>query len=60
MAFHWPSFSPSFERAPHHNTTDNPLRAVIRRLNSVAGFAELSISLIGHTLNGPQTLQSTA
>jgi len=25
MAFHRPSFSPSFERAPHHTTTENPL-----------------------------------
>ena len=25
MAFHRPSFFPSFERAPHHTTTENPL-----------------------------------
>ena len=24
MAFHRPSFSPSFERAPHHTTTEDP------------------------------------
>jgi hypothetical protein len=35
MAFHRPRFSPSFERAPHHTTTENPLRAVVHRLNSV-------------------------
>jgi len=29
---------------------------VILRLNSVAGFAEPALSLIGHTPNGPQTL----
>jgi len=25
VAFHRPSFSPSFERAPHHTTIENPL-----------------------------------
>jgi hypothetical protein len=24
LAFHRPSFSPSFERAPHHTTAENP------------------------------------
>ena len=32
------SFLPSLERAPYF--TENPRRAVILRLNSVAGFAE--------------------
>jgi hypothetical protein len=42
MAFHRPSFSPSFERAPHHTTTANPLRVVILRLNScVVGFSTI-------------------
>jgi len=56
MAFHRPSFSPSCERAPHHNTTENSLRAVVHRLDSVAGLAEPALSLIGHTLTQPQTL----
>ena len=33
------SFSPSAERAPHHTSTENPLRAVLLRLSSVAGFS---------------------
>jgi len=45
VAFHRPSFSPSFERAPHHTTIENPLRAVVHRLKSVAGFAEPALSL---------------
>jgi len=53
LAFHRPSLFPSFERAPHHTTTENPLRAVVRRLNSVAGFAEPALSLIGHTPTWP-------
>jgi hypothetical protein len=32
MAFHRPSFFLSFERAPHHTTTENPLRAMVRCL----------------------------
>jgi len=35
MAFHRPSFFPFFERAPHHTTTENPLRAVIHLVFTV-------------------------
>jgi len=38
MAFHLPSFFPSFKRAPHHNTTENLLRAVVLHLHSVVGL----------------------
>jgi len=46
MAFRRPSFSPSIERAPNHNTTENPLRVVVLRLGSVAGFAEPALSVL--------------
>ena len=49
MAFHWPSFCTSTERAPHHTTHRNSLRAEVLRLNSVAGFAEPTLHLLGHT-----------
>jgi len=45
MAFHRPSFSPSFERAPHTLPPRIPCWAVVRRLNSFAGFAEPALSL---------------
>jgi len=35
IAFHRPSFSPFFERAPHHNTAENLLRAVVLRVNFI-------------------------
>jgi hypothetical protein len=49
---------PSFEGAPHHTTTENPLAvlSVVHCLNSVAGFVEPALSLIGHTQKIPQTL----
>ena len=48
---------PSTERAPHHvHYHRNPLRAVILRLNSVVGFAERALPIIGHTPTHPQTL----
>ncbi len=46
------SFDPSAERTPHHTTTENPLRAVALRLNSVAGFAEPALPLINRCCVG--------
>jgi hypothetical protein len=58
MAFHRPSSSPSFESRgnPSQYHRESLFRAVVHRLNSVVGFAEPALSLIGHTPNGPQTL----
>ena len=39
------SFLPATERAPHHTSTENPIRAVLLRLDSVAGFAEPALPL---------------
>ena len=50
------SFFPSAERAPHRTSTENPLRAVVLRLNSVVFYAEPRLPFIGHTPADPQTL----
>jgi len=57
MAFH-PGQAFSLRLRGHPTTLPPriPCWAVIRRLNSVAGFAEPALSLIGHTPTYPQTL----
>ena len=56
MAFHRPSFSLSLRGHPTTLPPRIPCWAVILRLNSVAGFAEPALSLIGLTQKIPQTL----